>query len=58
MTLHEIAKAMEEHETVWYTDDDGEGYEAEIKYIYDDGNVIVAINGVDRIRVSLEELDY
>lgn len=58
MTLHEIAKAMEEHETVWYTDDDGEGYEAEIKYICDNGEVVVVVDGVDRIRVSPEELDY
>ena len=58
MTLHEIVKAKENNEIVWYTDNDGEEFEAEIESICDDGNIIVAINGVDRIRVSPEELNY
>ena len=58
MTLHEAVKALEIKEPVWYFDNDGEAFEAEIESICDDGNIIVAINGVDRIRVSPEELNY
>ena len=55
MILHEIAKAMEEHETVWYTDNDGEEFEAQVESIDNEGYVIINI-AESRLRVSPEEL--
>ena len=33
MKLKDIRKAMKHHINVWYTDNDGEGFEAEIESI-------------------------
>ena len=56
MTLHEAAIAMNNWETVFYTDADGDIVEAYVESITDDGYVIVDTGLDTRHRVSPEEL--
>lgn len=56
MTLHELTIAMENRDSVFYTDNDGNTVEAHIKSITDDGDVtIITWHGI-RYKVSPEEL--
>ena len=55
MTLHEITKAFEVKEPVWYFDNGGEAFEAQVESIDDEGYVIINI-AESRLRVSPEEL--
>lgn len=55
MTLHEIAKVFEAKEPVWYFDNDGEAFEAQVESIDNEGYVIINI-AENRLRVSPEEL--
>ena len=56
MTLHEIAKAFEVKEPVWYFDNDGEAFEAQVESIDDEGYIIINIANENILRVSPEEL--
>lgn len=56
MTLHEVAKALEIKEPIWYFDSDGEAFEAQVESIDSEGYVIINIANENRLRVSPEEL--
>lgn len=56
MTLHEIAIAMEDKGSAFYTDNDGNTVEAYIESITDDGNIIIVTWHGTRHRVSPEEI--
>lgn len=55
MTLHEAVKALEIKEPVWYFDNDGEAFEAQVESIDNEGYVVINI-AESRLRVSPEEL--
>ena len=56
MTLHELTIAMEDKDSVFYTDNDGNTVEAYIESITDDGNAIIITWYGTRHRVAPEEL--
>ena len=56
MTIHEATKAMIDKNPVWYFDNDGEAFEAQVESIDDEGYVIINIANENRLRVSPEEL--
>ena len=56
MTLHEIAVAMEDKDSIFYTDGDGDIVEACIESVTDDGNIIIVTWHGTIHRVSPEEL--
>lgn len=55
MTIHEATKAMIDQNPVWYLDNDGEAFEAQVESIDNEGYVIINI-AENRLRVSPEEL--
>ena len=55
MTIHEATKAMIDKNPVWYLDNDGEVFEAQVESIDDEGYVVINITE-GRLRVSPEEL--
>ena len=57
MTIHEATKAMIDQKPVWYLDNDGEAFEAQVESIDDEGYVIINIANENRLRVSPEELN-
>lgn len=57
MTLHEVTKAMINQEPVWYFDNDGEAFEAQVESICNDGYIIINIANENRLRVAPEELE-
>lgn len=56
MTIHEATKAMIYQNPVWYLDNDGEAFEAQVESIDNEGYVIINIANENRLRVSPEEL--
>lgn len=56
MTIHEATKAMIYQNPVWYLDNDGEAFEAQVESIDSEGYVIINVANGGRLRVSPEEL--
>lgn len=56
MTIHEATKAMIDQNPVWYLDNDGETFKAQVESIDDEGYVVINIANENRLRVSPEEL--
>lgn len=48
---------MVNQEPVWYFDNDGEVFEAQIESICNDGYIIINIANENRLRVAPEELE-
>ena len=56
MTIHELTNMIENNEPIWWTDNDGEEFEAQVESIDNEGYVIINIANENRLRVSTEEL--
>ena len=56
MTMHELINMIKNNGPIWYINNDGEEFEAQVESIDNEGYVIINIANENRLRVSLEEL--
>ena len=57
MTMHELINMIENNDSIWWTDNDGNEHEVEVYGFDDKGNAIITLADGTSIRsVSIDEL--